>query len=156
MALREVSKRLGPSSRSTRKIWRIFSAAPLMPRSTSLANLLLLVPGYALELGFYSAVFLLFVAPGWRGRESRTAPQRTLIFMELAILPFMPFIRSGGLQTKDFAWRAAMFVQFPLLLLGSELVAALNVADRKWEHVFCVNLVQSSPRSAAFPSWHCD
>ena len=109
----------------------LFTTHPLA--ATSLANLLLLVPGYALELGFYFAVFLLFVAPGWRGRESLTAPQRTLIFIALAILPFMSFIRSGVLQTNDFAWRAAMFVQFPLLLLGSELVAAWNVADRKWD-----------------------
>lgn len=100
--------------------------------ATSFANLLLLVPGYALELGFYLMVLLMFLVPQ-SGRESLTSPQRTLIIISLATMPFMSFIRSGVLQTNDFAWRSALFVQFPLLLLGSELVAAWNVADGKWE-----------------------
>lgn len=99
--------------------------------AANFAKLLLLVPGYALELGFFFVVLLVWVLPAWRGRTPLTAAQRTLLFVAFAMVPFMSFIRSGMLQTNDFAWRAALFVQFPLLLLASELITSWNVVDRK-------------------------
>jgi len=100
------------------------SAAP------NLARLLLLLPGYALELGFFFAVFLIYLIPAWRKRTPLTAAQRSLVFIAAVTAPVMSFIRSGVLQTNDFGWRAALFVQFPMLLLGSELIMSWRVADK--------------------------
>jgi hypothetical protein len=111
---------------------RIFSSLPLSTVATAnLARVLLLAPGYALELGFFFAVFFAFLVPAWRGRVPLTSAQRCLLFIAATMTPFMTFIRSGVLQTNDFAWRAALFVQFPLLLLATELVTSWRVADRK-------------------------
>jgi hypothetical protein len=82
-------------------------------------------------LGFFFAVFLIYLVPAWRRRVPLTAAQRSLLVIACAAVPFMSFIRSGVLQTNDFAWRAALFVQFPLLLLSSELRASWSVTDRK-------------------------
>jgi hypothetical protein len=99
--------------------------------ASNLARLVLLVPGYAFELGFFLAVFLIYLVPAWRRRTSLTPPQRCLVLVVAATFPIMSFIRSGVLQTNDFAWRAAMFVQFPLLLLASELMTSWTIADNK-------------------------
>jgi len=100
------------------------SAAP------DLARLLLLLPGYALELGFFFAVFLIYSIRAWRKSIPLTDAQRSLVFIAAATAPIMSFIRSGVLQTNDFGWRAALFVQFPMLLLGSELIMSWRVADK--------------------------
>ena len=97
----------------------------------NLAKLILLAPGYALELGFYLAVLFVYLVPAWRGRSPLTPAQRSLVFIGIASLPFMSFIRSGVLQTNDFAWRSALFLQFPLLLLGSGLMLSWRLADQK-------------------------
>jgi hypothetical protein len=111
---------------------RIFqSVAAVHPSAApNLAKLLLLLPGYALELGFFFAVFLIYLIPAWRKRIPLTDAQRSLLFIAAAAVPFMSFIRSGVLQTNDFGWRAALFVQFPMLLLGSELMMSWRVADK--------------------------
>ena len=109
-----------------------FQSLQLSPTTAAnWAKLILLVPGYALEFGFFFVVFFVWAIPAWRGRTPLTSAQRSLLFMACAMVPFMSLIRSGVLQTNDFAWRAALFVQFPLLLLASELFGAWNVADRK-------------------------
>jgi hypothetical protein len=97
----------------------------------NLAKLLLLVPGYVLELGFFFAVFFVFLIPAWRGHVPLTPARRSFLIIAAAIVPFMSLIRSGVLVTNDFAWRAALFVQFPLLLLATELMTSWNVADHK-------------------------
>lgn len=99
--------------------------------ASNLAKLILIVPGYALELGFFLAVFLIYLIPAWRKRMPLTSAQRSLMWIAAATFPFMSFIRSGVLQTNDFAWRAAMFVQFPLLLLASELLTCWSIEDNK-------------------------
>jgi hypothetical protein len=104
-------------------------AAGNPPAALNLAKLLLLFPGYSLELGFFFAVFLAFLIPAWRKHVLLTEPQRNLLFMAAAMVPIMSLIRSGILQTNDFAWRSAMFVQFPLLLLASELLMTWRAAD---------------------------
>ncbi len=88
----------------------------------NLANLILLAPGYALELGFYLMVLLIFLIPAWRGRTVLNRAQRALVFLALATLPIISFLRSAVIHNNDFGWRAALLLQFPLLLLGSELV----------------------------------
>lgn len=87
-----------------------------------LANLILLAPGYVLELGFYLIVLLVMVTDAWRGRVQLTSAQRTLVFLCLAALPMLTFLRSAVLNSNDFGWRAALLLQFPLLLLGAQLL----------------------------------
>jgi hypothetical protein len=99
--------------------------------ASNIAKLILLVPGYTLELGFFLAVFLIYLLPAWRKRVQLTSAQRSLMWIVAATFPFMSFVRSGVLQTNDFAWRAAMFVQFPLLLLASELLTRWSIEGNK-------------------------
>jgi hypothetical protein len=96
----------------------------------NLAKMLLLVPGYTLEFGFYLVVFLIYLVPAWRQRVRLTPAQRSLVFIALATLPFVSFIRSGVLKSNDFVWRGSLLVQFSLLLLGSELLCSWNLPDR--------------------------
>lgn len=86
-----------------------------------IAKLILLLPGYAIELGFYGLVLLIYLIPFWRNRNPLTAAQRCLLFISLAAFPVISFVRSTVLSGNDFGWRAAMILQFPLLLLASEL-----------------------------------
>lgn len=97
----------------------------------NLANLILLVPGYVLELGFYLMVLLIFLIPAWRGRTVLNRAQRTLVFLILATLPVISFVRSAVINNNDFGWRAALLLQFPLLLLGSELLAKWGLISGK-------------------------
>lgn len=93
---------------------------PLITRNV--INAMLLVPGYFLELGFYLIVLLIFLVPGWRPRGPLTAAQRTLLFFCAVDLPLITFVRSSVLSVNDFGWRAALLLQFPLLLLGAQLI----------------------------------
>jgi hypothetical protein len=97
----------------------------------NLAKLILLVPGYALELGFFFAVFLIYLVPAWRGRIELSPAHRTLLFICAATFPIISEIRSGILNTNDFGWRGALFLQFPLLLLASEVFTGWKLAESK-------------------------
>jgi hypothetical protein len=87
-----------------------------------LANLILLLPGYGVELGFYAIAFVIFLIPAWRGRKHLSDGERALVCLSLTILPVLTFLRSAVIENNDFGWRAALFLQFPLLLLGSALI----------------------------------
>jgi hypothetical protein len=97
----------------------------------NLAKLVLLAPGYAVELGFYLAVLLIYLVPAWRGHIKLTPAQRSLLVIAATTIPLLSLVRSGVLETNDFGWRAALLLQFPLLLMASEVVTAWGVADRK-------------------------
>jgi hypothetical protein len=86
------------------------------------AKLILLAPGFALELGFYLLILLVYLIPALRGHKRLSAEERSLVFIAVAILPVISFIRSGVLSSNDFGWRAALILQFPLLLLASDLL----------------------------------
>jgi hypothetical protein len=88
----------------------------------NLANLILLLPGYAIELGYYLIVLVIYLVPAWRGKKPLSPPQRSLLVIVLATLPVITFVRSWVLNSNDFGWRAAAILQFPLLLLASGLV----------------------------------
>ncbi|MGA8731085.1 MAG: hypothetical protein WB608_20175 [Terracidiphilus sp.] len=113
-------------------------ASPLLQHLSSvhpsaarnIANLILLVPGYAVELGFYTIVLLLYAIPTRRGLARNTPEQRSLVFIAVAIIPIISFIRSAVLRSNDFGWRAALILQFPLLLLASELIMGWRLQDR--------------------------
>lgn len=96
------------------------------------ANLLLLAPGYAVELGFFLAVFVAYMIPAWRGGKPLTVAHRSLVFIVAVTLFVISIMRSlGELTTNDFGWRAALLLQFPLLLLASELLTTWGFSSGK-------------------------
>lgn len=95
------------------------------------ADLILLAPGYVLELGFYLAVLLIFLVPAWRGRVRLNEGQRAMVFLAVATLPIITVLRSQLIANNDFGWRAALFLQFPLLLLGAQLVTDWSAIQKK-------------------------
>lgn len=97
----------------------------------NIANLMLLAPGYALELGFYLVILLIYFVPAWRGRVPLTAAQRSLLVIATVTLVIVSFMRSSVLTSNDFGWRAALLLQFPLLLFGSEVVTSWKLVERK-------------------------
>ncbi len=97
----------------------------------ALAKLILLVPGYAIELGFYFVVLLIFLIPAWRGRSRLTDGQRTLVVLALATLPITSFLRSAVLDVNDFGMHSALFLQIPLVLLASELAMSWHFENRE-------------------------
>jgi hypothetical protein len=112
----------------------------------NLANLVLLAPGYALELGFYFTVLLIYLIPAWRGRLPLTSAQRSLVFISAAAIPFMSLMRSWVLNVNDFGWRSALLLQFPLLILGSEVITGWSLAERKCnDPVFWSGLPRNTP-----------
>lgn len=84
------------------------------------ARLLLLLPGYALELGFYGAVLVAAV----RARKRFDEARRTALFLAICGLGIASFVRSTVIRNNDFGYRAALFPCFLLLLLGAEQVLA--------------------------------
>jgi hypothetical protein len=114
---------------STARFAHLAAVHPVGARN--LANLILLAPGYALELGFYLMVLLIFLIPAWRERTVLTSAQRALVFLALAMFPILSFLRSALIQNNDFGWRAALLLQFPLLLLGSELMMQWRLSPRR-------------------------
>lgn len=97
----------------------------------TVAKLLLLIPGYAIELGFYLFVLLIYLVSRWRGRVKLGPAQRTLVFIALAALPAMSFLRSSVLSVNDFGWRSALLLQYPLLLLATEVLTGWRFAEEK-------------------------
>jgi hypothetical protein len=93
----------------------------------AIAKLILLPAGFALELGFYFLVLVIFLVPAWRGRKPLSQAHQTLLFIALATLPFTSFIRSAVLSVNDFGIHSPLFIQFPLLLLASELLIAYKL-----------------------------
>ena len=81
-------------------------------------RLLLLLPGYALEFGFFAAVLILALLR----RTRLDAPRRTLLFLAVSGLVLVGFLRSAVIQNNDFGYRAALFPCFFLLLLGADLL----------------------------------
>ncbi|WP_109486762.1 hypothetical protein [Occallatibacter savannae] len=98
---------------------------PSNPASArALAKLILLPAGFALELGLYTIVLVLFLLR----RRQLKPPHRTLLFIALVTLPITSFIRSAVLDVNDFGIHSALFLQYPLLLLASELLIAIKLS----------------------------
>ena len=113
----------------------------------NLAKLVLLVPGYAIELGFYFVVFLIYLVPAWRGRTHLTPARRSLVFIAASSFPLISLVRSGVLESNDFGWRAALLLQFPLLLLGSELIIGWKFAElKRHAPADCTGLPHNTPQ----------
>jgi len=113
--------------------------------SENAARTILLLPASVIELGFFLLVLVVFAFPKLRRHNQLTAPQRTLVVLIIATLPVMSFIRSGVLSVNDFGIHAAMFLQFPLLLLASELLMGWRLQK---ENPSDPNLARSLPQPA--------
>jgi hypothetical protein len=112
----------------------------------NLAKLILLTPGYAVEMGFYFLVFLIYMIPAWRGRTPLTSARRSLVFISATSIPLISLVRSGVLETNDFGWRAALLLQFPLLLLASDLITSWRCANCKLNApANCAGLTYKTP-----------
>jgi len=92
-----------------------------------IAKLILLAPGLALELGLYCIVLLVFLIPALRERRQLSPAHRTLLFIALVAVPISSFIRSAVIDVNDFGIHSALFLQYPLLLLASELLIAAKL-----------------------------
>jgi hypothetical protein len=81
-------------------------------------RLVLLLPGLALELGFYGAVLWVVL----RGR--REEPAATAMYLAVCGLAMVLFVRSSVISNNDFGYRAALLPQFFLLLVGAGVVGS--------------------------------
>ncbi len=110
-----VRRMIDPSSL---RDWPIFSEiAGSYPRlEDGLAAILLLVPGYCAELGFYAMV-LVAACLGIR-RHSLDEPARTALFLSLATLTIASLLRSTIVSNNDFGFRSILIAQFFLLVLA--------------------------------------
>lgn len=105
-------------------------AALSHPETTrNLAKLLLLIPGLCEELGFFFGVFLLYLVASFRNHTKFSRAQRTLIFISSASLLISSFVRSSVISYNDFGFRSALFAEFCLLLLASEVVVGWQSRD---------------------------
>jgi hypothetical protein len=80
------------------------------------AGLLLLLPGYFVELGFYGLVLLAALVAMRRRRLDEAA--RTALLLACAGLAVATFLRSTVVENNDFAIRSILVAQFFLLLLA--------------------------------------
>ena len=92
------------------------------------ARLLLLLPGLALELGFYGAV--LWFYGRHRKRYSADGPQRTALYLAGCGLLLALFVRSTVIGNNDFGYRVAMLPQFFLLVLAADLLGSWWIEGR--------------------------
>ncbi len=115
--------------------------------SLNVAKLILLVPGYAVELGFF------FHCPAHLSRSGMARTNASSILnsahlysSSLPLLAFVSLIRSGVLQSNDFGWRGSLILQFPLLLLASEVVTSWSLAETQKSESGAIGLHQNMPR----------
>jgi hypothetical protein len=79
-------------------------------------QLLLLVPGYFVELGFYGLVLAVVLLAARRNRLDEWV--RTSLFLTVATLVITTFLRSTVIGNNDFGYRSVLIAQFFLLLLA--------------------------------------
>jgi hypothetical protein len=79
-------------------------------------QLLLLVPGYFVELGFYGLVLAVVLLAARRNRLEESV--RTSLFLTVATLAITTFLRSTVIGNNDFGYRSVLIAQFFLLLLA--------------------------------------
>ncbi|HWA93857.1 MAG TPA: hypothetical protein VG844_04585 [Terracidiphilus sp.] len=99
--------------------------------SRNIAKLILLVPSYVLELGFFFLAFLCYLIPAYTGRKPLAHAHKSLLFIAVAIIPLISLMRSSVLRFDDFGFRAPLLLQFSLLLLSSELLIAWGKTKSK-------------------------
>ena len=81
-------------------------------------GLVLLLPGYFVELGFYGLVLLAALWAMRRCRLDEAEAARTALVLAVAGLAVSTFLRSTIVENNDFAMRSVLIAQFFLLLLA--------------------------------------
>ena len=95
----------------------LHSLARAYPRvEDTVAGLILLIPGYFTELGFYGLVLVVAVAAARRQRLEEAG--RTALVLTLAALVATTFLHSTVISNDDFGMRSTLIAQFFLLLLA--------------------------------------
>ena len=89
-------------------------------------RLLFLLPGYAIELGFFGVVLVVF----WSRRRALDPARRTALFFAVCGLLMVSFLRSGVIENNDFGYRAAMLPCLFLLLLGTDLMLEIRASSK--------------------------
>ncbi len=89
-------------------------------------RLLLLLPGYALELGFFGLVLILAI----RNRRSLQPPFELALWFSVAGLVLVSLVRSAVIGNNDFGYRAALIPSFFLLILAADRMT--SAASRSW------------------------
>lgn len=97
----------------------------------SVARLILLVPGYFVELGFFG---ILLVVVAMR-RVALDEASRTSLFLVAAALVISTFLRSGVIASNDFGWRTTLIAQFFLLLLAVRWFEGAFGEPKRWVRV---------------------
>ncbi len=96
----------------------------LRARSTTVeegaAHLLLVLPGYAIELGFFGFVLLIVLVRASQGELGES--ERTAVFLTVAGLVVATFVKSTVIGANDFGMRSMLIPQFFLLLLSAMLL----------------------------------
>lgn len=88
----------------------------------ALADMFLIPLGYTLELGFCLVTIFIYLIPVLRRGVKLNPGQRVLLLISVATLLIMTFVRSGILRLDEFGFRAGVLIQFPTLLLATELL----------------------------------
>jgi hypothetical protein len=96
----------------------------------SLARLILLAPGYFVELGFFG--LLLLVGALAMRRVTLDESARHSLFLVAVTLVIGTFLRSAVISSNDFGWRAMLIAQFFLLLLAVRWFEGAFGAPRRW------------------------
>jgi hypothetical protein len=89
-------------------------AHPALERVT--AELLLLAPGYFVELGFFGLILIVAMQAARRSKLDEAT--RTALALTVAGLGVSTFLRSTVIEYNDFGFRSILIVQFFLLLLA--------------------------------------
>lgn len=89
-----------------------------------IVRLLLFLPGLALELGFYGAVYLFLLVGRHRLPRQINPAHKTSLFLAGCGLVMVLFIRSSVISNNDFAYRGSLLPQFFLLLLAADVLAS--------------------------------
>jgi hypothetical protein len=97
------------------------------------ARLILLLPGYFVELGFFG-LLLLAVAMAMR-RLKLDESARHSMFLVAATLIMATFLRSAVISSNDFGWRSMLIAQFFLLLLAVRWFEGAFGEPKRWVQV---------------------
>lgn len=96
----------------------------------SVARLILLLPGYFVELGFFGLLLVAVVMAMRRHRLDESA--RASVFLTAVALVIGTFLRSTVISSNDFGWRSMLIAQFFLLLLAVHWFEGAFGEPKRW------------------------
>jgi hypothetical protein len=96
----------------------------------SVARLILLVPGYFVELGFFGLLLVAVAVAARRVKLDESA--RASVFLTTTALIIATFLRSTVISSNDFGWRSMLIAQFFLLLLAVRWFEGAFGEPKRW------------------------